>query len=133
MEDLAIMDGMDRFGGTVRTPKMDISDGRATAGVGFKFDDASSRFPAASDILRGDSLYSLRSAGCGNGTIGSGAGRRLGGPRSTAGDSSGIDGLPELFSSFCVGGDASDVSRAPGVTATATATHGIGAHAPRYT
>ena len=68
----------------------------------------------------------------GNGTIGSGAGGGPGGPRSVAGDSSGVDGPLGLFS-VRVGGGASDASGAHGATATATATGGAGACASRYT
>jgi len=58
---------------------MCISNGGAppdgVLGVGgFEFDDVIPQFPAASDILRRDSLYSLPSASRGNGPIGSGAG-----------------------------------------------------------
>ena len=127
-------DGMDRFGGAGRGLGMGMSNGGTapggTLGVGgFEFDDASPQFPAASDILRGDSLYGLPSAARGNGTIGSGAAAGPGGPRSVAGDASGVDELPGLFSSFRVGGGASDVSRTPGVTATS----GAGPYASRYT
>lgn len=130
-------DGMDRFGGAGRGLGMGMSNGSAAPGGalgvgGFEFDDASPQFPAASDILRGDSLYGLPSAGRGNGTIGSGAGGGPGGPRSATGDTSGVDELPGLFSSFRVGG-ANDASRAPGAAATATAAGGAGAYASRYT
>ena len=97
---------------------------------GFEFDDASPQFTAASAILRGDSLYSLPSAGRSNGTIGSGG---PGGPRSAAGDSSGVDELPGLFSSFPVGGGAGDASRAPSGVVIASTTGGAGAHASRNT
>ena len=131
-------DGMDRFGGAGRGLGMGMSNGGAAPGGvlgvgGFEFDDASPQFPAASDILRGDSLYGLPSAGRGNGTIGSGAGGGPGGPRAAAGDPSGVDELPGLFSSFRVGGGAGDASRAPGAAGTATATGGSGAYASRYT
>ena len=60
-------------------------------GVGrSEFDDASPQFPAASDILRGDSLYPSH----GNGTAGSGAGGVPGGLLSAAEASSGVDELP---------------------------------------
>jgi hypothetical protein len=83
---------MDRFGGAGRGLGIGLSNGGAAPGCalgggGFEFDDASPQFPAASDILRGDSLYSLPSAGRGKDTIGSGAGGRSGGPRSVAEDS----------------------------------------------
>jgi hypothetical protein len=129
-------DSMDRFGGAGRGLGMGMSNGGAAPGGalgvgGFEFDDASPQFPAASDILRGDSLYTLPSAGRGNGTIGSGAAGVPGGPRS-GGDTSGVDELPGLFSSFRVGGGASDAGRVPGATA-ATTTGGAGAYASRYT
>ena len=47
--------------------------GGALGVEGFNFDDESPQFPAASGILRGESPYSVPSAGRGNGTIGSGA------------------------------------------------------------
>ena len=129
-------DGTDRLGGAGRALGVGFSNGAIAPTVlgvgGFEFDDASPQFPAASDILRGDSLYSLPSAGRGNGTIGSGAGGGHG-PRTTAGDTSGVDELPGLFSSFRVGGGASDANRAPGAATTATATGGAGAYASRYT
>lgn len=130
-------DSMDRFSGAGRGLGMGMSNGSAAPGGalgvgGFEFDDASPQFPAASDILRGDSLYGLPSAGRGNGTIGSGAGGGPGGPRSATGDTSGVDELPGLFSSFRVGG-ANDASRAPGAAATATAAGSAGAYASRYT
>jgi hypothetical protein len=140
IEDLADTTGMDRFGGAVRGLGMGMSNGGGAPGSalcvgGFEFDDASPQFPAASDILRGDFLYGLPSAGRGNGTIGSGAGGGPSGPRSAAGNSSGVDELPGLFSSFRVGGGAGDASRAPGAAAAAaaTATGGAGAYASRYT
>jgi hypothetical protein len=95
-------------------------------------DSSSTTVPAAFDILCGDSPYSLPSAGCGNGTIGSGGGGPSG-PRSAAGDSSGVDELPGLFSSFRVGVGAGDASCAPSAAATATSTRGAGAYASRYT
>lgn len=130
-------DGMDRFGGAGRGLGMGMSNGGTAPGGalgvgGFEFDDASPQFPAASDILRGDSLYGLPGAGRGNGAIGSGATVGPGGPRSATGDTSGVDELPGLFS-FRVGGGASDSSRAPGAATTATATGGAGAYTSRYT
>jgi len=130
-------DGMDRFGGAGRGLGMGMSNGGAVHGGalgvgGFEFDDASPQFPAASDILRGDSLYSLPSAGRGNGTIGSGANGGPGGPRSATGDPSGVDELPGLFSTFRVGGGAGDASRTAGATAAATTTGGAGAYGSRY-
>jgi len=64
MEDLACYDGMDCLVGTVRGLGMGMSNGGAAPGsalgVGeFDFGDASPQFPAASDTLRGDSLYGL--------------------------------------------------------------------------
>jgi len=72
-------DSIDCFGGAVRGLGTGISNGGTPPGGvlgvgGFEFDDASPQFPAASDILRGDSLYSLPSASRGNGTTRSGAG-----------------------------------------------------------
>ena len=135
-EDLACYDSMDCFGGAVRGLGMGMSNGCAAPGgvlgVGaFNFDNASPQFPAAPDSLRGDSLYGLPSFGRGNGTIGSGPGGEPGGPRSAAGDSSGVDGPPWWFSSF--GGGVGDASRAPGAAATATVTGGPRAYASRYT
>jgi len=102
---------------------------------GSEFDDAS---PVQGSPLRpisfAEPLYILPTAGRGNCMIGSGAGRVPGGPRSAAEASSGVDELPWLFSSIHVGGGgASDVSRAPGAAATATATGDAGAYASRYT
>ena len=72
-------DSIDRFSGAVRGLGTGINNGGTPPGGvldvgGFEFDDASPQFPAASDILRGDSPYSLSSASRGNGTTGSGAG-----------------------------------------------------------
>jgi len=88
------------------------------------------QLPAAPDTLRGDSPYSLPSVGSGNGAIGSGAGGGPDCPHLAVGGSSGVDGFLGLFS-FGVGGGASDASRAPGATATATSCAGV--YASRYT
>jgi len=133
---IVVLHSMDRFGGAVCGLGMGMSNGSAAPGGvldigGFDFDDASPQFPAAPDTLRGDSLYGLPSFGRGNSTIGSGAGGEPGRPRSAAGDPSGVDGPPGLFSS--VVGGVGDASRAPGAAATATVTGGAGAYASRYT
>jgi hypothetical protein len=71
--------------------------------------------------------------GAPGGALGVGADGGHGGPRSAAGDPSGVDELSGLFSGFRVGGSAGDASRAPGVAATATATGGAGTYASGYT
>jgi len=63
---------------------MGMSNGGAVpggAGVGgFEFDDTNPQFPTISDILRGDSLYSLPSADRSNGTMELMGVVRVGGP-----------------------------------------------------
>jgi hypothetical protein len=70
-----------RHGGAGRGLGIGLSNGGAAPGCafgvgGFNFDNGSPRFHTEPGILRGDSLYSLPSAGSGGGTIGSGAGGR---------------------------------------------------------
>jgi hypothetical protein len=66
MEAFGNYDGMDRFGGFGRGLGMGMNIGVAALGGalgvgGCKFDYASPQLPAAPNILRGDSLYSLPS------------------------------------------------------------------------
>ena len=125
-------DGMDRLGGDAPGLGIGMSNGGAALGVGrFEFDNASPQYLATSYIYRGDSFYSLPSAGHRNGTNGSGASGGPGGhrTRSAAGASSGVDELLGLFSTFRVGGGASDAPDAPGALRLGSA----GVYASRYT